>query len=239
MLVIFMIGSSIFWLLGLLFSGMVWWMIPPLRETFLWAVPIGVALQEASRYAFWRLLQRAGGPPLSPSLKILDSFHSSLAAGLGIATTQAFVVYTSLLWDALGPGTIMAHSCSSLTLFSYTALVALCFVLFHIAASVIAFDAYKTEDKLSLGVVVGGHLLLSASTVLNTTSVCGLGLTTSYCILLGVLFWAWRVGSQILSAYRNASNVNASVVVPHNSPPQPAKHVSVEGAGTSLLVADE
>jgi hypothetical protein len=65
MLVIFMIGrydcapddlwrthgewnllvSSIFWLLGLLFSGMVWWMIPPLRETFLWAVPIGVALQ--------------------------------------------------------------------------------------------------------------------------------------------------------------------------------------------------
>ena len=38
-------GSSFFWLLALLFSGVVWWMIPPLRETFLWAVPIGVALQ--------------------------------------------------------------------------------------------------------------------------------------------------------------------------------------------------
>lgn len=30
------------------------------------------------------------------------------------------VVYTSLLWDALGPGTIMAHSCTGITLFTYT-----------------------------------------------------------------------------------------------------------------------
>lgn len=93
--------------------------------------------------AIYLILQprrRAGGPPLSPALKILDSFHSSIgapylppafawtyrvffwfsAAGLGVAFTQAMVVYTSLLWDALGPGTIMAHSCSGLTLFTYT-----------------------------------------------------------------------------------------------------------------------
>lgn len=51
---------------------------------------------------------------------------------------------------------------------SSSALVALCFVLFHIFASIIAFDAYKTEDRLSIGIVVGGHLLLSASVRTHT-----------------------------------------------------------------------
>ena len=56
----------------------------------------------------------------------------------------------------------------SLSLMSSSALVALCFVLFHIFASIIAFDAYKTEDRLSIGIVVGGHLLLSASVRTHT-----------------------------------------------------------------------
>lgn len=69
-------------------------------------------------------------------------------------------------------------------------------------------------------------------TVLNTTSVCGLGLTTSYCVLLGVGFWAVRVAKDIVRAYRNASSLNASVVVPHDPPLLPRSTSPVDGAGT-------
>lgn len=76
---------------------------------------------------------------------------------------------------------------------------------------------------------------------MNTTSVCGLGLTTSFCITGGVVFWAVRVARDTLHAYRSAATVNASVVVPHESAPAPAPAQApegnlapVEGSGTSL-----
>lgn len=70
---------------------------------------------------------------------------------------------------------------------------------------------------------------------MNTTSVCGLGLTTSYCITLGVIFWSVRTAKDILRAYRSAATVNASVVVPHESAPAHAGNAApVEGSGTLL-----
>ncbi len=46
-------------------------------------------------------------------------------------------------------------------LFFIAAIFALLFTVFHVASSVLAFDAYKNDSRAWMGLIFGAHMLLS------------------------------------------------------------------------------
>jgi len=96
-------------------------------------------------------------------------------------------MYTSILWESTGPGTLFLQNCSGTNVFVLSAFMSLCWVLLHISWSVIAFEAFRLRNWLRVGFVVATHLGASLLSIINTTSVCGLGVFFNYLILLGVI----------------------------------------------------
>lgn len=176
-LVVLMVGSSFFWLLSILLTSMLWYVLVPLRTHYWFIVPFAVLLQEAMRWAFYKLYAKAqkaftGGS--SPNVAVphaLDYFSASLAIGLGFGFTHGVVMYGSVLASANGPGSLYAPACPSVSLFLLSAVFALAFITMHVLLSVLSFDAYKVTEwrpfLIKTGVMAGGHFVISLLTLLN------------------------------------------------------------------------
>lgn len=160
-----------------------WFIIPPLRVGYLWwHVLIGVALQEASRCAFFALYALATKKVLavadaSPNLSLqpLNDLSSALAAGIGFGTMQVVVNYGTVLTAALdsrGGATYYSASCSGMSLFIVSAATALCFFIMQVAWTVATFFALRRANIKKWGwlvaAVVAMHYAASLSTLFNT-----------------------------------------------------------------------
>jgi len=198
-LVILCIGSAFFWLLGILFSSIWWFIIPPLRTAFFWTIPWSVFFQELFRFLFFYLYVRAekGFVRAHQTARLTthpDDLRASLALGLGSGVTHSMVTYLSILWDATGPGTYFSPSCPSVSLFLISALLSFCFILFHVLWSIVAFEGFREKNYKKMGGVVACHLVASLLTLLNLPG----GSCVASVILLFLLLIASAVVSWIL-----------------------------------------
>jgi hypothetical protein len=96
--------------------------------------------------------------------------------GLGVAAAHSLIVYGTVLWDAAGPGTLLAPSCAGVSIFlvsgcrlSYfsahatlVALYSLSFAVFNVASSIVAYAAYPKgrEGATQLSLIAAIHLAL-------------------------------------------------------------------------------
>jgi len=180
-LIILTIGGSFFWLLSILLSSIWWFIIPPLRSSYWWVVPFSVLFQELVRYGFFRVYswgfrspagaQPQPDQPLNPRLHSLterpNQIAASLAAGLGAGVTYALIMYTSILWEASGPGALFSAACPKTSLFMVSAVISLCFVLLHIFQSIIAFEAFRLKSYPRMVVVWASHTVASLLSLAN------------------------------------------------------------------------
>jgi len=181
-LIIFMIGGSFFWLLSILVSSIWWYIVTPLRASYWFVIPFAVLFQEAGRLGCYRLYtwafrttpfrpdvqeQVENNPRLKSLTKRPNHVAASLAAGLGYGVTYALVMYTSVLWEATGPGTVFSPSCPTTNLFIISALLALLFSTMHIFLSLLLFDAFRMKDRRAIAIGWGAHLVISFLSTAN------------------------------------------------------------------------
>jgi len=194
-LVILTIGSSFFWLLGILLSSIWWTIIPALRYQFWWTVFWSVLMQELARFAFYKVYSKGEEGFIRKEQTTTltthpDQFKASLAFGVGAALSHSLIAYVSVLWEALGPGTYYTSSCTSVSLFVMSAIFSFCFVIFHILWSIVGFEGFKQRDYKKMGSVVGCHFIASYLTVISLAS-CVASIVLVMLLLVAYSGYAW------------------------------------------------
>ncbi|XP_048476338.1 gamma-secretase subunit APH-1A-like isoform X3 [Rhincodon typus] len=176
--VIILVAGSFFWLVSLLLSSLLWFVAVQLSNKANAGVQHGllmmgagasVLLQEAFRFAYYKLLKKAdqglaamsedGRSPISIGQM---AYVSGLAFGIA---SGAFSVI-NVLSDSLGPGMVGIHG-DSPYFFLTSAFLTMAVVLLHTSWGVVFFDACEKRRWLALTVVVVTHMLTSGLTFLN------------------------------------------------------------------------
>jgi len=147
------------------------------------------------RYLFYNIYTKSESGVISGVPRPIDQLEVSIAAGLGNGMLHSAIMYTSILWESTGPGSLFLPSCTGTSIFVISAFMSLCWILYHIFWSVIAFEGFRLRNWFYFGFVVITHLVASLFSIINTTSVCGLGVVFNYLLLAGVIIatvWQMR-----------------------------------------------
>jgi len=171
-LVIVALSGAFFWLTAILLSALVWTMIPPLKSYYGVIVPVGVIIQEAMRYGLYvtyskseQAIQAVATPNAALPLNLLTS---ALAAGLGFGTMQGVIMYGSVLAASTGPGVLFVDACPHMPLVMLSAINCLCFIVMNVTLMLVAFGAYRDNNRQRVMTVFLIHLVCSLVTVINT-----------------------------------------------------------------------
>jgi len=232
-LIILTIGSAFFWVLSIFLTSIWWYIIPPLRDIYIWTIIWAVGFQELFRFLFLYLYQKAEKSATSKSSKTAhlmthpDNLNTAIAFGLGAGVVQCMITYVSILWEAIGPGSYFAPSCPSVNIFILSALHAFIFILLHVLWSIVAFDGYRTGSKLQMGLTVTCHYVASILTLLNLPGgSCVAALLLSFALLVGWAFYTWRVLTKATFGHQTHPHVKHSrlmqVEMAERTPPSPA-----------------
>merc|ERR1712232_820710 len=170
-LTVLSIGAGFFWVASVCLASILWYIIKPLRLIYPQiTVIVAVILSEASRWLFWvvwtkgqeSLMQRTGDN-VSQGTKLGEA----VASGLGIGLTYSLVMYAGVLWEALGPATLMSKSCPTASVFAISAILAMAWTILHTLWAIVAFHGYYEKSKWRVGLVFISHLILSLFTTIN------------------------------------------------------------------------
>ncbi|VIO95653.1 gamma-secretase subunit aph-1, putative [Brugia malayi] len=114
-IILFVLGAF-FWLLSLLLSACIWFVIVPLREYLVFAVAISIALQEGARLLHFILLKKAqkGLNHMSTAGQRITGMHSlrharhilATVCGLGMGMMAALFLIINVIADFWGHGTV-------------------------------------------------------------------------------------------------------------------------------------
>ena len=122
-------------------------------------------------------------------------FSSAVAAGFGIATTSALVVFAGpALSVASEPHVdIFVPSCSRypIPILLVGAYASLCMQIVHYAATLLVFKAFRSSNPKHLGTSLALHLGLSFSTMLNSQTNCLLGTSVTTAVTATSAFVAF------------------------------------------------
>ncbi len=206
-LVILAIGAGFFWLCGMFFASMVW-VVPPVRDSAGAAVFFSVLMTELFRFLYW-LLWTNGHQSLNQDAgKRLQSETmlrwEAVAAGVGSGFCSS-LMYAGLLWQAWGPGVLSNPRCFGLSVFLIGAVLCLLWNCLHVAATVVAHEAYRSRNKVIVVVVAVSHFGLAMVTGLNagqtgeSAEMCAFGLglevivvaLAAYGVIIGVKSRKW------------------------------------------------
>eukprot|EP01095_Lingulamoeba_sp_RSL-Kostka_P002416 TRINITY_DN13272_c0_g1_i1.p1 TRINITY_DN13272_c0_g1~~TRINITY_DN13272_c0_g1_i1.p1 ORF type:complete len:242 (-),score=24.31 TRINITY_DN13272_c0_g1_i1:49-774(-) len=175
-LVVFSIGSAFFWLLSILLSSTIWWIVVPLREIDILTIIQSVIIQELVRAGFYYLYSKTLNSKImgrsdksrtdQKKLILLDI----LAIGVGYSLASSSIMYGGILWDSRGNGTFYINSCM-VSIFLNSAILSLINSILNISWTFILFDGLKNLNYIKIIFVVITHLITSGSTVLNTLDV--------------------------------------------------------------------
>ncbi|KAH3759372.1 gamma-secretase subunit Aph-1 [Pelomyxa schiedti] len=170
-LIILTIGGAFVWLVGVLFSSMMWYLLPG-KDVYWASIIYAVMFQELVRLGFCllymlieRRLERMGLSKEFPNRLLV-----SVALGLGSGVVYVLVTYVTILWESIGPGALFCDSCSRVSLFMINGAIAAAFLILHILLSLIAFEAYCRRKWLFVAAVWISHYAASFSTLLNGTN---------------------------------------------------------------------
>jgi len=206
--VILFVAGAFFWLLALLISALLWYAVVPLRETAEFGLFFSVVAQEAFRYLYYRVVQKAesGLDKVSQNGMHIDGVHSlknakhtiALVCGLGFGFMSGAFALVNVLADANGPGTVGFPSKAGLINedtggagkdFSYnffftSAVTTSAFVILHVFWNVLFWHGCRTGKFVLIGFVIGSHFLLSGLSLLNVKALYAVSLTVTYVVLL-------------------------------------------------------
>jgi anterior pharynx defective protein 1 len=216
-LMILMMGSSFFWLLSALVAGVLWTLLKNVVPLFIFLL-MAVGLQEAFRFVFWKLSTFAE-PGLfsrtSPARAPVHRLHVASAVGLGVAAAHSLIVYGTALWDAAGPGTLLAPSCAGVSIFLVSAMYSLSFAVFNVASSIVAYAAYPKgrEGATQLAVIAVIHLAMCYLSMSNISSArwsCFLSIPAVMATAASSAALAWLVCKDSLPHVRSAARGSSS-----------------------------
>ena len=197
-LVLLAVGSCFAWLFGLIVASIFWSVLGSGRAWTALAALLGVLATEAARFFFWLVwsrgrvaLSQAAGRRVGDEAALV---WESVAAGTGFAFGSA-LPFSGLLWSAWGPGVLAAECCGGVSVFFVGALLALGGGVLQVLWSVVAHRAFERRSWMQYGIVMGSHLLVSATSLLNTGQ---LGVATGLC---AVPFVTMMVLIALLSLY--------------------------------------
>ncbi|XP_075387133.1 gamma-secretase subunit APH-1B isoform X1 [Tenrec ecaudatus] len=199
--IIFLIAGAFFWLVSLLMSSLVWFMAEtitghrdgPVQEYVLvFGVLVSVIIQEAFRFAYYKLLKRANEglkainpDDAAPSLRLL-----AYVSGLGFGIMSGVFSFVNTLSDSLGPGTVGIHG-DSPQFFLNSAFMTLVLILLHLFWGIVFFDGCEKKRWHTLLLVLLTHLFVSALTLVSPHYGVNLALAYAVLVLMGV--WAFFV----------------------------------------------
>ncbi|XP_067832042.1 gamma-secretase subunit APH-1A-like isoform X1 [Heptranchias perlo] len=176
--VIILVAGSFFWLMSLLLSSLLWFIAvqlsnkenPSLQHGLLiMGAAVSVLLQEAFRFAYYKLLKKAdqGLAAISEDGRSPISIgQMAYVSGLAFGVISGAFSVINILADSLGPGVVGIHG-ESPYFFLTSAFLTMALVLLHTFWGVVFFDACEKRKWVALAAVVISHMLTSGLTFLN------------------------------------------------------------------------
>ncbi|XP_043935851.1 gamma-secretase subunit APH-1A isoform X2 [Protopterus annectens] len=176
--VIILVAGAFFWLVSLLLSSLIWFVSVHLSNQenaslqyglLIFGAAVSVLLQEAFRFAYYRLLKKAdeGLAAISEDGKSPISIQQmAYVSGLAFGIISGAYSVINILADSLGPGTVGIYG-DSPYYFITSAFLTMAIVFLHTFWGMVFFSACEKRQFLILGVVVVSHLLASGLTFLN------------------------------------------------------------------------
>ncbi|RWS31572.1 gamma-secretase subunit Aph-1-like protein [Leptotrombidium deliense] len=195
--IIILISAAFFWLLALLFSSVVWFVVVPLRTVLIFGVIVSVILQESFRYLFYRLLKEAESglqkvSEVGMEMPIVTNRVTlSYVAGLGFGIMSGAFSLVNVLADAIGPGTVGIRG-DSPNFFIVSAFTTLAFILLHTFWGIIFFQALDSKNYLVFSYVLISHIVVSCLTLFNQKQLYAASLIPIYIITMITACVAFR-----------------------------------------------
>lgn len=160
-LTILSIGGAFSWMLSVLLSSIWWYVIAPMQASPWFTILWSVIFQELVRCGFCFLVfwteKRLG----ADKKEFPNRLMIALAVGVGTSAVYVLVNIVPILWEALGPATLFAPACPTVSLFTIAAIHGMLFSLLHMLLSVIAFIAYEFRRWVFMVILWVSHFAAS------------------------------------------------------------------------------
>ncbi|XP_028910991.1 gamma-secretase subunit APH-1A [Ornithorhynchus anatinus] len=211
--VIILVAGAFFWLVSLLLASVVWFLSVQWSDRsdarlqtglLLFGAAVAVLLQEAFRFAYYKLLKKAdeGLASLSEDGRSPISIRQmAYVSGLSFGIISGVFSVINILADALGPGIVGIHG-DSPHYFLTSAFLTTALVLLHTFWGVVFFDACERHRYWALGLVVTSHLLTSGLTFLNPRYEASL--LPVYAVTVAMGLWAFVTAGGSLGGVRRS-----------------------------------
>lgn len=210
--IIILIASSFFWLLSLLLSALLWFVVPIQHLSF--GLVFSVLFQELFRFIVYKLLRSAEGglkKITDNETQLIENKHIlAYVAGLGFGIMSGMFALINVLADSVGPGT-MGLMQGSEKFFMTSAATTLCFILLHTFWGIIFFSAIDNRNYLNLSWVVISHLAVSGLTFLNQQELYVACLLPAYIIMAFTGLLAFKVAGGSLASFMASLKVHETI----------------------------
>ncbi|XP_039174503.1 gamma-secretase subunit APH-1A isoform X3 [Crotalus tigris] len=169
---------AFFWLVSLLLASLVWFISIHLSDQenkrlqhllLMFGATVSVLLQEAFRFAHFKLLKKADEGLVTISedgRSPISTKQMAYVSGLSFGIISGVFSVINILADSIGPGTVGIHG-DSPYYFITSAFLTMALVFLHTFWGVVFFDACETRRYWKLALVVVSHLVISGLTFLN------------------------------------------------------------------------
>lgn len=209
--IIILIAAAFFWLVSLLLSSLLWFIVVPLRKDLLFGLFFSVFFQEAFRYLIYKILRKAetGLKKVTDnSTALIENKHIlAYVSGLGFGIMSGAFSLVNIVADAIGPGTMGLKSGNEM-FFLISSAISLCFILLHTFWGVIFFKACDVKNWLQVGFVITAHLVASLLTLLNKFEHYSACLVPLYSILFVTAFGAFKIAGGSYASLKSCISLN-------------------------------
>lgn len=193
--IIIMITSAFCWLLAIICSSLVWFIIP--YESFIVGpVVISVLIQEAFRFATYKLIyytEHVMRNIIGVGGKIIPEERAvAYVSGFGFGIINGIFSFANILAELTGPGTTGLNG-GSQTFSITSASVTSCFILLHTFWSIIFFQSLRSNSTIGVKYVVASHLLVSCMTLSHRQYNYFIPLTTIIIVTVFTMFYSYKI----------------------------------------------
>lgn len=170
-LVVLSIVSAFAWAIAMSLSGTVYWMIPPLRQTYPWLLFVTVLMQELSRlglFELFRYMFKSGDGVeafIRPGAR--NDALTGISVGTGYGLLSVFVNFYSAVIDDFKDDTAIYTDLCPINFFVAASFYAQAFAILHVALSVLAWPAYTNRDWSYITLAFLIHLGVAEATLFN------------------------------------------------------------------------
>ncbi|XP_049629000.1 gamma-secretase subunit APH-1B [Suncus etruscus] len=199
--VIFLIIGAFFWLVSILVSSFLWFLVgvitgyrnePAPKYLLIFGMLFSVCIQELFRFAYYKLLKKANEGLKSlntdepaPSMRLL-----AYVSGLGFGIMSGIFAFVNTLSNALGPGIVGIHG-DSPHFFINAAFMTLVIILLNMFWGIVFFDGCEKKQWYVILIVLMTHAVVSMLTLLNPHY--EISLVLSYIIMVLIGIWAFFI----------------------------------------------